>query len=53
MTVVAVVLLEQLEGGSHEHLVGCLQPDGLLYHLAWPRRRRLAMGKVSSSSTPP
>ena len=30
MTVVAVVRLGQLEGGGHEHLVGHLQPDGLL-----------------------
>ena len=34
MTVVAVVRLGQLEGGSHKHLVGRLGPDGLLYHTA-------------------
>ena len=32
ITVVAVVRLGQLEGGSHKHLVGRLGPDGLLYH---------------------
>ena len=34
MTVVAVVRLGQLEGGSHKHFAGCLRPDGLLYHPA-------------------
>ena len=34
MTVVAVVRLGQLEGGGHEHLVGRLGPDGVLYHPA-------------------
>ena len=36
MTVVAVVRVGKLVGGggSHKHLVGCLGPDGLLYHPA-------------------
>ena len=36
MTVVAVARLGQMEGGEvgHKHLVGHLEPDGLLYHPA-------------------
>ena len=32
MTAVAVVRQGQLKGGGHGHLVGCLGPNGLLYH---------------------
>ena len=49
----AVVRLGQLEEGGHEHFVGCLRPDDLLYHPATQEASGQGVIKRASSSTPP